>query len=494
MMNSYVSLAIDLGGSGGKIIAGELLEERAVYETVYRFDNGIIVIDGRAYWDFLNIYKEIINGLIIASERYNGEIMSIGIDSWCNDYFLLTKNGTIIESPRAYRDKRTKGWIERAYAFMPAYEVYKRAGQQFARFETCYQLLAQKNEDPELLSIAKELIFFPDYLTYLLGAKKYTEYTVASVTNLFNITKGKWDIDMLSAYNINPELFQKVVPSGTPVGYLDPHIGKFTGIGNAELYAVGSHDTACAVAAVPCTDDEFLFISSGTWSLVGAELKKPVLTKESMKGGFGNEGGVFGTTRFIRNVMGLWIIQECSRIWKRQGKVYDYAQLAEGARQCGKVSDIFIDPDDERLFEPADMPEVIHKMLEEQGYDITDEFEITRIVSQSLACKYRYVIDLIEKITGKEFKEVYVIGGGSNNVWLNELTAQFTGKTVIAGPADATGIGNVAVQWVGSEIIEDLKEARRIIKNSVDLKEYKNTDKKYEELYEKFLKVVEKES
>lgn len=493
MMNK-ISLAIDLGGSGGKLIAGELLGDKAVYETVHRFENSITVIEGRAYWDFLYIYGEIIKGLIIASKRFNGEIGSIGTDSWCNDYFLLSKNGTIIEMPRAYRDKRTLGKIERAYELMPPEEVYKRAGQQFARFETCYQLLAQKEEDPELLSIAKELVFFPDYLSYLLGAKKYTEYTVASVTNLFNITTGEWDKDILAAYGISRELFKDIVPSGEKVGNLSPEISKLTGIKSADIYAVGSHDTACAVAAVPCTDDEFLFISSGTWSLVGAELKNPVLTEESMKNGFGNEGGVFGTTRYIRNVMGLWIIQECARVWKGRGKVYDHAQLAAGAREADNVGDIFIDPDDGRLFEPNNMPEVLHKMLEEQGFDITNEFELTRIVSQSLACKYRYVADLIEKTTRKKFGAVYVIGGGSNNIWLNELTADFTGKKVIAGPADATGIGNIAVQWVGAGYLNDLKHARRVIKNSVNLKEYVPEDKeKYSRLYEKFLKVIGKQ-
>lgn len=486
--NDKASLAIDLGGSGGKIVAGELLGDEAAFEEIYRFDNAISLIDGRSYWDFIKIFEEIKKGLKAASERFNGEIASIGIDSWCNDYFLLTKNGTIIEMPRAYRDSRTQGRIERAYELMPATQVYKRAGQQFARFETCYQLLAQIEQDPELLKIANELIFFPDYLSYLLGAEKYTEYTVASVTNLFNITTGKWDADILKAYGIDSAIFKDIVPSGAKVGELSTDISKETGIKSAEIYAVGSHDTACAVAAVPCTDDEFLFISSGTWSLVGAELKEPVLTDESMKGGFGNEGGVFGTTRYIRNVMGLWIIQECSRVWKSEGKVYDYAQLAAGAKQAENVSDIFIDPDDERLFEPNNMPQVLHNMLEEQGYNITDEFELTRIVSQSLACKYRYVVDLIEKITGKGFGEIYIIGGGSNNIWLNELTADFTGRKVVAGPADATGIGNIIVQWVGAKRLQSLKHARSVIKGSVDLKEYNpENGKHYQMLYEKFL-------
>ncbi|MEG2574682.1 MAG: rhamnulokinase family protein [Christensenella sp.] len=493
MKKNGLALAIDLGASGGKLFVGELKDGKATFTPIHKFQNKIVLAQGKAYWDFLRIFDEIKFGYALAQREFDGQITSVAIDSWCNDYALISKNGTMIETPRNYRDSRTFGWVERAYKLMPQYEVYKRTGQQFERFETAYHLLAESEQDSDILGIAKELIFVPDYLSHLLGAKKYTEYTIASVSNLYNIADNKWDDDILMAYGISKDIFMPIVHAGDKVGEIASDVTDELRVASADIYAVGSHDTASAVVAVPAADDEeFIFISSGTWSLVGAELRNPIMTEESMKLGFGNEGGVMGRNRYICNVTGLWIIQECVRIWGLQGKKYSFAELAEQASKA-MCDEVFIDPDDERLFEPANMPEVVAQMAREQGYTPKSDVEIVRIITQSLACKYRYVIDNIEHLTGKKFPRLHIIGGGSKNAFLDQLTADYLHKPVYAGPADATGIGNILTQWIGRGILKNLKEARQICAESCDIQVYQPcADEKFERNYQKFLHDIKK--
>ncbi len=345
MMDNSYALAVDLGASGGKLFVGKLEGERAEIVPVHQFENRIINARGRSYWDFLHILHEIKTGYAKAQQEFGGGIQSIAIDSWCNDYALLSKNGAMLESPRNYRDKRTEGWVERAGGLLPRREVYQKTGQQFARFQTCYHLLAQKEEEPGLLELAASLLFIPDYLSYLLGAGRYTEYTVASVTNLFHITENRWDTDILDAYGLPRSIFMPIVQPGTKVGRVSDEVCAELKTPAADIYAVGSHDTACAVASAAGDSDEpFLFISSGTWSLVGVEIPAPILTEESLAAGFGNEGGVGGRIRYIKNVMGLWLLQECMRVWKAQGKDYSYARLAGQAEAAGTIGALIDDP------------------------------------------------------------------------------------------------------------------------------------------------------
>lgn len=494
MKKEGLALAVDLGASGGKLFVGELKDGRAEIHPVHKFKNQIVLAQGKAYWDFLRIFNEIKTGYAFAQREFDGRISSIAIDSWCNDYALISKNGTLLETPRNYRDARTFGWVEKAFSLMPQYEVYRRTGQQFQRFETSYHLLAAKQQDADIMGITKDLIFVPDYLSHLLGAKKYSEYTVASVTNLYNIVENKWDEDILDAYGIPKDIFMPIVYAGDKVGEIAQDVTDELQVPSAEIFAVGSHDTASAVVAAPAADDEeFIFISSGTWSLVGAELRDPIMTEESMKLGFGNEGGVMRRNRYICNVMGLWIIQECVRMWNLQGKHYDFAQLAEEAGKVTTCCDVFIDPDDDRLFEPANMPDVVARMAQEQGYTPQNDIEIVRIVTQSLACKYRYVIDNIEYLTGKKFPRLHIIGGGSQNAFLDQLTANYLHKPVFAGPADATGIGNILTQWIGRGMLRDLKEARQLCAASCDIKVYEPSgEEQFERDYRKFLHDIKK--
>lgn len=492
MKADTLALAIDLGGSGGKLFVGSYENGALNMTPVHKFEYNIINLRGRSYWDFLHIFDEIKQGYAKAQRQFDGHIKSIGIDSWCNDFALLTKSGTMLESPRHYRDRRTEGWIERADQLMPKMEVYKRTGQQFARFETCYHLLAMKEQDGDILSLAKDLLFVPDFLSYLLGAKQYTEYTIASVTNLFNIVKREWDEEILQAYGLRKELFMPVVPPGTKVGRVCKEICDELKVPSADIFTVGAHDTASAVAAAPVVQDEpFVFISSGTWSLVGAEIKEPILSQQSMRAGFGNEGGVCDRIRYIRNVMGLWVLQECVRIWERQGKQYEFAQLADMAEKAECYTS-FIDPDKECFFEPKDMPKTIAEQCVKNGYTPRNDAEIVRIVTQSLACKYRYVIEKIEKLTDRRYSHVYIFGGGSQNRFLNQLTADFTGKIVVAGPADATAIGNVSMQWIGRGVLKDIVEARAKCKESCSIEVFYPKDTEVaNSRYQFFLKSME---
>lgn len=483
-------LAIDLGGSGGKLFAVWICDGKFFMEEIHRFKNEIIIANGRYYWNFFEIYNQIIKGYRKAQRAY--DIQSFGIDSWCNDYILLTENGTMIESPRHYRDPRTEGWIERAEALIDRKAVFKKAGQQFARFETCYHLLAALEQDGEMVRNAAKLIFLPDYLSHLMGARKYTEYSIASVTGLYNITEKKWDSEILKAYGIPQKLFLDVVPPGTHVGRVSDEMCMQFQMRSTDIYAVASHDTACAVAAMPTTDErERMFISSGTWSLVGVELDAPLLDQAVLENKFGNEGGAEGKIRFTRNVMGLWIIQECVRVWNTQGKNWTFPELAKAAKEARELN-AWIDPDDECFFEAACMPEKIIECCKKQGDIPQNEAEIAKVVYESLACKYRYVIEKAEQILKKRYKILHVVGGGCNNEYLNELTANYCNKTLSVGPANATALGNAVIQMIAANELKDLSQARRMIAHSQDVFLCKpNHSDKIEARYADFVTTIE---
>ncbi|MCL1795272.1 MAG: FGGY family carbohydrate kinase [Clostridia bacterium] len=468
-MSCDAALAFDLGASSGKLLLGRLENGRAYFTQIHRFAHEILSVQGRLYWDFFGIVREFEAGYARAQQETGSRVATLAVDSFCNDYALLSARGAMLESPRCYRDARTAGWVRRAERLMAKAEVYRRTGQQFARFETCYHLLAAYEQEPEMMEAARELVFLPDYLAHLFGARKYSEYTVASVSNLYNIRREEWDGDILSAYGIRPSLLLPVVKPGTLVGAVSGELCARLRTAPANIYAVGSHDTACAVAAAPVAETgPFLFISSGTWSLVGAELDEPILSERSLREGFGNEGGIGGKIRYIRNVMGLWIIQECVRCWRLAGREYSFEELARGAWELPFI-DAYIDPDQERFFEPKDMPSEVAGACGGKG---RADLELIRIVMQSLACKYRYVIEKLEKLTERRYGRIYLLGGGSQNSFLNQLTADITGKSVLAGPADAAGVGNILTQWIGAGVVRDLPAAREICRRSCDVREF----------------------
>jgi len=485
-------LACDIGASGGKAIVGSFDGENATFETVHRFPNKSIIVRNSLYWDILRIYDEVKFGIIKAQQAYGCSVISMGIDTWANDFVLLDKQDTMLENPHSYRDGRTEGMVERAFEYFEPDFMYQRTGQQFARFSTLYHLLAMAEAKSPLFEIARDFLFVPDYLCYLLGAEKYNEYTLSTVSNLFNINTNQWDEDIISTLKIPRSIFQSIIYPGQKTGDLSADVCRELKISPMTIRAVGGHDTASAVLAAPAdNDEEFLFISSGTWSLVGAELRKPCLDPLSMNNKFGNEGGVGSRTRFIRNVMGLWILQECLRIWQIEGKVYDFPillNMADNAAPCNSL----IDPDDERLFEPTDMPRMIRDICAETGQPVPeDDAQLVRVILESLANKYRFVVEKIQNIAGKDFPYIHIIGGGCKNTLLCQFTANCTKKTVIAGPSEATAIGNALAQWLGMGEIEDIKQARQISAKASDIRIYQplNTDT-WEEKYEHFKKLL----
>lgn len=457
------ALAVDLGASGGKIFAASIENNTLQVAPIHSFSIGMTSLDDKLFWDISYIQNEIVVGIKKAARDF--EIGSVGIDSWCNDYVLLDKNLKPLGDPRCYRDKRTDGLTRYADSLIAKEKVFAKTGQQFARFETCYQLIAENSAVPNIVNGAEKLVFLPDYLAHTIGAKLFTEYTVASVTNLYNLNTKKWDDEILSAYNINPNLFLEVTEPCKKVGTLKPEIAGQT----ADIFSVGSHDTACAVLAAPHVGDGFCFISSGTWSLVGAEIDEPIFDISALEAGFGNEGGVGGKIRFIKNVMGLWIVQECLKRWNECGANYSIETLCEGAQTISVP--VLIDVDDIRLFEPSNMPETVALLIKEAGYTPNSDFEIVRIVFESLAAKYADNIAKLEHLTGKKYDTIHILGGGGKNELLNRLTAEYTGKTVLAGPFDATAIGNAVCQFVGRGE-STIAQAREVIARSVSLKKY----------------------
>ncbi len=483
-MKTRTVIPCDIGASGGKVFLASYDGERLALEELHRFINKPISVNGALYWDILHIYDELQQGLL--KVRACGA-SSIGIDSMSNDYVLLDKTGALLELPHTYRDPRTLGMVERMEQYISAKELYRLTGLQFNRMNTLYQWLHMCCDRPEVLSVAKSALFLPDALNYFFTGELRTEYTLASVSQAYAPQKKDWAYPLLNKIGFPAELLQPIVPSGTKIGQLRQD----SGLEALPVFAVGGHDTASAVAAVPSGAGRFAYISSGTWSIVGTECENPLINARSFYHGLANEGGVMDTIRLLKNVMGLWIIQECRRCWAEQGERYTYAELAALAAQAPACGPVF-DPDDECFYQPSDMPARIREYVASRGMRPPETVgEIARCVFESLACKYRYVLESLEFALGEKLPVIHIVGGGASNGILNQLTASITKKPVYAGPVEATALGNALMQLAGLGELHSLGEARELIARSFRLEEYwPDCDPCYEELYARFLNVT----
>lgn len=482
-------LAVDLGAESGRVLSGSFHGERVALEEIYRFANEPVrTIDG-LHWDILRIFAEIKAGLRKAGRLERLE--SIGIDSWAVDFVLLDSNGTMLSNPYHHRDSRTEGMIERAFERVPKEEIYETTGIQFIRINTLYQLLAL--EDSSLLRAADSLLLIPDLLNYWLTGEKACELTNATTTQLYDVEAGKWARELVEKMSLPARILPEIVPPATPIGTLLPEVAGEVGLEDLTVTTVASHDTASAVVAVPAEVGNFAYISSGTWSLVGMEISEPVLTREAMNSNFTNEGGFGGTTRFLKNVMGLWILQECRRAWEQEGKDYSYEKLEQLAREaptCGPV----VDPDHPSFLTPGDMPSRIKSFCEATGQDAPEEpGELARCIFESLALKYQLVLEQASKITGQRVEVVHIVGGGSQNSLLCQLTADATRLPVLAGPVEATALGNVMVQAFAKGYVSSLKEIRTVVRRSVEVSRYAPGEDagEWEDLKNRFLKVAD---
>lgn len=489
--NSFA--AVDLGAESGRVILGQLDDNKLNLKEIHRFTNGGVRIGGSLHWDVLRLWDEIKNGLQLAVQESAGSLSSIGLDTWGVDFGLLAADDTLLGNPFHYRDSRTEGMLEEVFSLVPQDEIYRRTGIQFMQLNSLYQLYAMVRDDSSLLSNAERFLNMPDLFNFFLTGRKANEFTISTTTQCYDPQQGTWALDMLDQLDIPGHIFGEIIQPGTVLGELRPSVAQELNVSNISVVASAGHDTASAVAAVPAVNSDFIYLSSGTWSLLGVELDQPLISGESMNAQMTNEGGVGGKIRYLKNIVGLWLVQECRRIWESQGKSYSYADLTEMASQSATFGSI-ICPDDARFLAPLEMPAVIQGYCRETGQTTPETpGEIVRCALESLALEYRWVAEQIDRLTNKHHPVIHIIGGGSQNKLLNQLAANATGRTVVAGPVEATAIGNILVQAIATGAIESLAEGRQVVSDSFLVETYQAEDTAaWDEAYQRYLRLKER--
>ena len=484
-------LAFDFGASSGRAILGIFDGEKIELQEVHRFSNDPVKINGTVYWDVQRLFFEIKQGILKAKEA--GGFDSIGIDTWGVDFGLLRKDGTLVENPVHYRDARNDGMVEKATEYMSKERMYDITGIQFMDFNTIFQLLSLKENRPYILEEADKLLFMPDLLNYMLSGVKSTEFSIATTSQMVDLKTNNWSEEILDTFGINKNLLTDIAPTGAVIGQLSDEICEELGVPKADIVSVAAHDTQSAITATPCEFDDFAFISCGTWSLFGTEVKEPIINEASKKLNVTNEGGYDYTTAFLKNICGLWLIQESRRQWIREGKEYSYAELEKLALECEPFK-CFIDPDAPEFAPMGNLPRRVKEYCEKTGQYVPQTVgEIIRCIYESLALKYRYTFDGIKECTGKDYDRIHVMGGGTKDKLLLQMTAQSCNVNVYGGPIEATALGNVAIQLMSTGAIKDIKEARKIIAKGENLKLYEPKDNAdWEKAYEDFKNIINK--
>lgn len=487
-MNKRV-LAIDFGASSGRAILGSFDGEKITLEEVHRFSNDSVKVGDTMYWDVLRLFYNIKQGLVKA--QLAGGFDSVGIDTWGVDFGLIDEFGCLIENPVHYRDPRTSGMIEECAKIIPNSEFYSATGIQFMELNTVYQLCALKKYRPHMLDRASRLLFMPDLFGYMLTGKMTTEYSIATTSQMIDLKTKKWAVGLLDRLGIPTRLLGEIVPSGTVLGKIRSDICEECGIGEVNVVSVCGHDTQSAITAVPCESGDFAFISSGTWSLFGTELDEPIVNEKSLAMNVTNEGGCDSKVGFLKNIIGLWLIQESRRHWNRHGSDYSYADL-EKLALAAEPFKCFIDPDAPEFVPHGNIPERVREYCRKTNQPVPESVgEVMRCIYESLAMKYRLTLDELEECTGKSYPAIHVIGGGTKDTLLCRMTASSCGRTVVAGPIEATVLGNIAVQLLSCGAVESVSQARKIIRASEKTVEYspENPDA-WSEAYERFKAVV----
>ena len=465
-MNYY--LAIDIGASSGRHMLAHMENGKMILEEIHRFENGLHEKNGHLCWDTAHLFSEVKAGLKKCAERGTVPV-TVGIDTWGVDFVLLDENDALIGDAVGYRDSRTAGIDTEVYRTISEEELYRRTGIQKAIFNSVYQLKAIQKEDPEALRKAAALLFMPDYLNFLLTGKKAVEYTAASTSQLLDPVKKDWDLELFERLGLPAQYLIPIVKTGSRLGMFTEGIAEEVGF-NAEVINVAEHDTGSAVVALPTAKDT-VYISSGTWSLMGIEREEVDTGDAARKGNFTNEGGYLYRFRFLKNIMGLWMIQSVRNELKKAGEEYSFAKLCELAEK--ETIESIVPCNDNRFLAPASMTEEIRKACKESGQQVPERpGELAKVVYASLAVCYRETVREIEAITGKTYDHINVVGGGANAAYLNRLTAKETQKTVFAGPTEATAIGNLIVQMIGEGVFGDLNEARACVFESFGITEY----------------------
>lgn len=463
-------LAFDFGASSGRAMRCTYDEERISMEEVHRFSNDPVTVQGTMYWDVLRLYHEIKQGLIKSKEYGGAE--SLAVDTWGVDFCLIGEDGRMLENPVHYRDARTAGMLERSKKYLDPDKLYAVTGNQMMEINTLYQLLSLKENRPELLQRADAVLLMPDLFHYLLSGKMCSELSIASTTQLMDARTRQWSQQVLESFGLNPALFRPIVPAGTVIGPVSSDLREELGLPEMQVIAASGHDTQCAIAAVPAQERDFVFLSCGTWSLFGTELDAPLIDGNSRRLDITNECGFAGRTSFLKNIIGLWLIQESRRQWMRENKTYSFGQLEEMAAQCQPFA-CFIDPDDPVFTPSGDIPGRIREYCRRTGQHVPQsEGEIARCINESLAFKYRHALEEISACTGKKYPALYMIGGGTKSEQLCAFTASACGFPVVAGPAEATVLGNAAIQLYALGAVGGPEEIRQIVCRSEPVKTY----------------------
>jgi rhamnulokinase len=492
-MAERVYLAVDLGAESGRVIAG-LLDGGAVrLEELHRFLNGPVNVAGTRRWDVLRLWSDIQDGLAKAARQYGNRIVSVGVDTWGVDYVLLSRKDEILGQPYNYRDARTQGVMAHAFTKVPRAEIFASTGVQFMEINTLYQLLSMQLHDPDLLASAHRFLMMPDFFHWLLCGSKVVEFTNATTTQCFHPTKRDWAVDMLRRFGIPTQMLSEVVPPGMKLGRLREDVVARTGLPRIDVVAPATHDTGAAVAAVPTEltgRANWAYISSGTWSLIGVEVQDAVLSDKALALNVTNEGGIDGTYRLLKNVMGLWLVQECRRSFERKGNPLDYDQITRLATEAEPFRSL-VDPNDDSFLNPADMAAALQDYCRRTDQPVPEtEGQLIRCALESLALKYRQVLEGIESVTGERTEVIHVVGGGSKNDLLNQMTADACGRPVVAGPTEATALGNVLIQARSSGDVGTLADIRSVVRASSELRTFEPAGGAWDGAWERFRRLA----
>jgi sugar (pentulose or hexulose) kinase len=461
-------LAFDLGASSGRAILGTLTDGRIELEELHRFGNGPVDVNGGLFWNLLGLFAELKTGLKKAVDK-GVSLSGVAIDTWGVDFGVVDANGQFVGFPRHYRDPRTADIYPYAFAKVSREEMYETTGIQFMNLNTVFQLVAMERDGDSALEAGRRLLFMPNALTYLFSGNAVAEYTIATTSQLYDAKAGGWATEMIAKLDLPAEILPEIVPPCTVVGELRQAICEELNCAPVPFILVGSHDTASAVAAVPATTGKsWAYLSSGTWSLLGVELDEPLISAAALAANYTNEGGVGGKIRFLKNIMGMWLIQESRAEWRRQGKDYSFDEMDLMAAEAEPFRS-FIDPNDDSFVAPGNMPERISAFCQKTGQPVPETpGQIMRCALESLALRYRMALDEIEEITGQEIEILHLVGGGVKNLVLNQYTADAIGRPVITGPIEATALGNIVSQAMATGEIADLAEARAVIAASTE--------------------------
>lgn len=495
-MAEQTFLAVDLGASSGRVLAGMFDGRRLRLEELHRFENGAVPAGGSLYWDYLGLWNQICQGLRMAGAKYGPAVKSVGVDTWGVDFALLARDDVPLGNPHSYRDRRTQGMMAKAMAVVPREEIFAQTGLQFMEFNTLYQLLAMRAANSPLLEAAHSLLMIPDFFHWLMTGVKANEFTDATTTQFYNPNRHGWATELLNRLDLPTHILGQIVPPGTRLGPLIPQVASDTGLAGVDVVLPGTHDTASAVMAVPAASrpgerPDWCYISSGTWSLMGVESPQAITSRRCRELNFTNEGGVGGTIRVLKNITGLWLVQECKRTWAQAGKQYVWEGLNKLSAAAQPLASL-VNPDDSAFQAPGDMPESIRTFCRRAGQRVpVDDGAVIRCALDSLALKCRQVLGWLEELVGGRLDRIHIVGGGTQNKQLCQATADACRRVVIAGPIEATAIGNLMQQALAAGAVGSIAEAREVIRESFPVETYEPRNAEHwDAAYERFLAIV----